>query len=429
MKHLTLQERKLIERELQAKTSFRQIAKLLEKHPSTISREVTARRIRSPHKPYGRVKNACIRRKSCYLKGLCDYCLHPEMSYCSFCDQCNDMCPSFEEERCPDLARPPYVCNACLTRKKCTLRAMIYQADAADKHYREQLSELRQGFCLTGNDFLRIDALVGPRLRNGQSVYAIVNDVGDELPCGISTIYRLVAGGEIEGVQNIHLPRKVRLKPRKNKRAFKIDARAREGRRMEDYERFIDTFDYGPLVEMDTIEGRKGGAVLLSLRWPAIGLHLLFWRQANTAKSVQKIFDDIYQRLGHERFERLFGVILTDNGPEFSNPAALEFTPDGTRRTHLFYCNPGSPQEKPSVERGHAEFRRILPKGTSFDGLDQEYIRLVQDHVNSYATKKLNGASPYATFSQLFDDSYARDLGWTIIEPAWIILTPELVKK
>lgn len=429
MKHLTYQQRLLIERELGANTSLRQIALQLGKHPSTISREIKARRVVSTHKPYGRTKNACLQRHGCKIRQLCDPCEHPHIRFCCFCHECNDQCPDFFEQRCPKQETPPYVCNGCSTRRTCTLRVLVYQAKPADKHYRDQLCDIRSGYNLNGEEFIQIDQLVGPRLHQGQSIASIVHDIGDELPCGISTIYRLVSDGEIEGVRNIHLPRKVRFKPRKKKRSFKVDPKARQGRRMEDYQRFIEADDHGPLVEMDTIEGRKGGAVLLSMRWPATGLHLLFWRPANTARSVQLVFDALYDRLGHDRFVRIFGVILTDNGSEFSNPAALEFTPDGLRRTHIYYCNPGSPQEKPSVERGHVEVRRILKKGTSFDHLSREQVRRVQDHINSYGTKKLNGASPYAAFSQLFDDSFAQDLGWSIIEPALITLTPKLVKN
>lgn len=428
MKHLTHQQRQLIERELGAQSSLRQIALLLGKHPSTISREIKSRRILSSHMPYGRPKNACSKQSVCTRKHLCDTCRHPSKPFCRLCNDCNQQCDSFVEERCPKLEQPPYVCNGCSTRRTCTLRVLVYRAASADKQYREQLSGIRSGYCLTGEEFIQLDQLVAPRLRRGQSIQSIVRDIGDQIPCGISTIYRLVHDGELEGVRNIDLPRKVRFKMRKKKRPYKIDAKARLGRTWEDYQRFLEAEDHGPLVEMDTIEGRKGGAVLLSLRWPATGLHLLFWRHANTAKSVQTIFDQLYHTLGHERFLRVFGIIVTDNGSEFSNPLALEFAPDGIRRSHIFYCNPGSPQEKPSVERGHVEVRRILPKGTSFDGLTHEQVRRVQDHINSYTTKKLNGASPYAAFSQWFDDSYARDLGWSVIPAAQITLKSELLK-
>lgn len=427
MKHLTLENRRAIERALNEGVSFRQIAHLTNKHPSTISREIRSRRVVSQKKPYGRTINACKIRMDCANRNLCQPCVVPSVKSCRFCEYCNANCPDFEEEVCPQLEQPPYVCNSCSDRRRCTLHRLVYQAETADHHYRESLVDSRSGYCLTGEEFQQIDTIVTPRIQQGQSIYAILSSVNDELPCGESTIYRLIDDGEL-CVRNIDLPRKVRLKPRKAKKQRRVDRLARVGRTMDDYNQWLKSNDPGPLVEMDTIEGIRGGAVLLSLRWPDQGLHLLFWRQANTARSVQLIFDDLYNTLGHERFTRVFGRIITDNGSEFSNPHAIEFASDGTRRTTLFYCDPGSPAQKASVERGHGECRRFLPKGSSFNDLGHEKTQWIQDHLNSYPTKKLNGASPYATFSALFGDSYAKVLGWRVIDPVFINLTPSLLQ-
>ena len=45
-----------------------------------------------------------------------------------------------------------------------------------------------------------------------------------------------------------------------------------------------------------------------------------FLREANTSKSVIDIYDELDHRLGGQDFRKLFPVILTDNGSEFSNP-------------------------------------------------------------------------------------------------------------
>ena len=57
---------------------------------------------------------------------------------------------------------------------------------------------------------------------------------------------------------------------------------------------------------------------------------------------VRRQFDRLYDELGPETFKRLFPVILTDRGTEFSNPSRIEFTKDGVRRTWVFFCNPTS---------------------------------------------------------------------------------------
>ena len=53
---------------------------------------------------------------------------------------------------------------------------------------------------------------------------------------------------------------------------------------------------------------------------------LAFLREANTARSVMKIWDTLFQALGRETFEKLVPVILTDNGSEFSNPKGIELS-------------------------------------------------------------------------------------------------------
>ena len=91
---------------------------------------------------------------------------------------------------------------------------------------------------------------------------------------------------------------------------------------------------------MDSVEGRKGGKVLLTIYFRNCGLMLAFIRDSNTAKSVTEIFERLYKLLGHSTFTNLFQVILTDRGSEFTNPLSIEFNENDERRTHIFYCDP-----------------------------------------------------------------------------------------
>jgi len=59
-------------------------------------------------------------------------------------------------------------------------------------------------------------------------------------------------------------------------------------------------------VEMDSVEGRKGGKVLLTIYFRNSSLMLAFIRDNNTAKSVTEIFDWLYEQLRHEVFTSLF---------------------------------------------------------------------------------------------------------------------------
>jgi IS30 family transposase len=246
-------------------------------------------------------------------------------------------------------------------------------------------------------------------------------------------------------------PRKVRYRPRKkaNKR-FKVDKACIVGRSYKDFLTYVENNEDSAIVQMDTVEGRKGGKVLLTLCFVSSSFMLAYLRDANTSKSVTDIFQMLWEVLGKKYFMMLFPVILTDNGSEFSNPLAIEFGeesgPDfspvlaqrvrscpevlqSNRRTHLFFCNPSSPFEKGVLENNHEFIRRILPKGTSFDPLTQDGIQLMLNHVNSYKRKKLNNKSPYETFAFLHGEDVLRKLRAEFILPQDIILKPELLLK
>jgi lipid-A-disaccharide synthase-like uncharacterized protein len=67
-------------------------------------------------------------------------------------------------------------------------------------------------------------------------------------------------------------------------------------------------------VEMDSVMGRVGGKVLLTLLFKSCDLMLAFIRDRNTSQSVIDVFDWLCSVLGTQTFCILFYVILTDNG-------------------------------------------------------------------------------------------------------------------
>ena len=137
---------------------------------------------------------------------------------------------------------------------------------------------------------------------------------------------------------------------------------------------------------MDTVEGVKGGKVLLTIHFVNCSFILAFIREHNDAQSVIDIFNYLQEILGIDKFKELFILVLTDNGSEFSNPKEIEFDSNtGEKRTQIFYCHPSSLYEKGSCEVNHELLRRI---GTSFNDLTQEDINLIMSHINSYKRKK-----------------------------------------
>lgn len=138
-------------------------------------------------------------------------------------------------------------------------------------------------------------------------------------------IYKLI-DLELLEVINIDLPRKVRFRQRvKQVTIYKVDKNCLENRTYEDFEKYIQENPDTPIVKMDTVEGKKGGKVLLTIHFVNCSFMLAFIREHNDAQSVIDIFNNLQDILGIDKFKELFILILTDNGSEFSNPNEIEF--------------------------------------------------------------------------------------------------------
>jgi IS30 family transposase len=428
-KHLTNEERSQIEHLLRARTSIKGIALILGKSTSTISREIKKHAIVSNKSAVGRIPNRCIHRRSCKKFYLCEDKPNCKKQRCSTCYLCNSICPDFVEEHCQLLTHSPYVCNGCETEHLCTLRKRYYLHRPAQTAYKELLIESRVGVNISEEELLRLDRFLSPLIRNGQSIHHVFVNNPDEFTCSEKTLYRYV-NGSLLSARNIDMPRICRIKPRKSKPIeYKVDKQCRVGRCYDDFLKYMAANPDTAVVEMDTVEGKKGGSVLLTMHFRSCSFMLAFLRDRNTSSSVINVFRDLYSILGKDTFQRLFPVILTDNGTEFSNPSALEVAEDGNRLTSIFYCDPSSPYQKPTVENNHEFIRRILPKGSSFDSLTQSDILLMMNHINSYSREKLSDKSPYESFSFFYGQEILDLLGAKFIASNDILLRPSLLSK
>lgn len=425
-KHLTDEERLLIENWLKARASIKEIARSLEKSTSTISREIRKHSLDTDKYAPHRIHNRCAKRTNCSVRYLCQDldCSRK----CSACNRCNAICAEYEEQSCYRLFEPPYVCNGCIEEHQCVLRRKYYLHKKAHEAYRETLVESRVGANIAEAELLYLDELVSPLIRRGQSVHHISVHNSDELTVSEKTIYRYVDGGLLKA-KNLDMPRVCRLKPRKTKPVeHKVDKGCRIGRTYAEYTEFIEKSG-AQAVEMDSVIGRVGGKALLTLMFKSCDFMLAFLRERNTSQSVIDVFSSLYERLDADCFKALFPVLLGDNGSEFSNPKAIEHDGDGARRTSVFYCNPYSSFQKPNVELNHEFIRKILPKGRSFDGLEQKDIDLMMSHINSYSREKLNDKSPLEMFGFLYGEGTAEKLGMFKIPANEILLRPSLLKK
>lgn len=429
-KYLTYEERLEIEGGLKNHLSFGAIANLIGKDRTTIAKEIKKHSFERKSGYSGWAYNACKQRSNCKVKYICGKtnCRRPSTVYCKLCNYCNGFCPEYEEEVCSCRFKPPYVCNGCMQLHKCTLKKSVYDAEDAHLAFSQNISESRSGILSNEAELARLNSIISPLVRKGQSIHQIYATYVDELMCSEKTIYNYIDACLFD-VRNIDLPRKVKYRPRYKKPEFKVDKGCRIGRNYEDFQTFIEKHPDISAVQMDSVIGSRGGKVLLTIHFVETSFMLAFLRDANTSQSVIDIFSNIRKIIGKENFQKLFPVILTDNGSEFSNPKAIEYGPDGLLQTRIFYCDPSSPHQKGAIEVNHELIRRVLPKGTSFDWLTQTDIMLVMNHVNSYKRKKLNNLSPYQTFSFYYGEDLLKQFGCSPVAAEDIILKPKLLKR
>lgn len=323
-KYLTYEERLEIEAGLRKNLSFDTIGRQIDKDRTTIAKEIKRHYYEKKTGYSGYPYNACKHRSSCKLKDICgkSQCIRPSTVYCKLCSYCNDSYSNFEEEVCICRFKPPYVCNGCADYQKCTLKKIVYNAADAHIAFTENISEARSGILSNEAELSRLNALISPLVKNGQSIHQIYASNVDELMCSEKTIYNYIDASLFD-VRNIDLPRKVKYRPRYKRPEFKIDKGCRIGRNYNDFQAFMEKNPDLPLVQMDSVIGSKGGKVLLTIHFVETSLMLAYLRDANTSQSVIDIFSDIRKTLGKENFKKLFPVILSDNGSEFSNPKEL----------------------------------------------------------------------------------------------------------
>jgi IS30 family transposase len=227
----------------------------------------------------------------------------------------------------------------------------------------------------------------------------------------------------------LDLRRRVKYKQRRTStRASTVNRAYRESRNYSGFQKLIKEQPEISVVEMDTVIGLKGGKVFLTMMFRKCSLMLVFLLESNTQAEVQQVFDALSDALGNDDFTKLFPVILTDGGAEFQDPKSLEVAKNGTKRTNIYYCDPYSSWQKGMIEKNHEYIRYVLPKGKSFEELNQQQVTLLQNHINSEARDSLNSCTPYKLSQLLLDKKLHQHLNLKEILPDDVFLKPELLK-
>lgn len=328
------------------------------------------------------------------------------------------------------LDKPPYVCNGCTKKTYCLMPRKFYSSKYAHDEYRSVLVDSRIGINQTPESIQAMNDLLVPLIKDKhQSIGHIYATHAEELGCSRRTLYSYINDCVFD-VRNGDLRRAVRYKKRKKATQTSTKDRSyRKDHNYEDFQKYLKEHPDTNVVEMDCVEGKKGERrAILTFTFRNCNLMLMFLLEYQDQECVLEVFVWLETVLGKEAFKKLFPVILTDGGSEFSAREEMEEFCDGTKSTTIFYCDPYCFWQKGSCEKNHEYIRYIRPKGSSFAELDDQKIRLMMNHINNEKRDSLNGHSPYELSLLLLDNKLHTALGLKAIEPDDVMLSPKLIK-
>lgn len=412
--HLSFEERCKIEELLNKRFRKYQIAKEIGKTQSTISREINSRKDFYMHSDYSTNYYNCV-----YFKD---------------CKKCDHKCKFYKPIICKDRDKFYGACNNCEKVKNCKLDKYFYRAARAERDYRYNLSESRKGINLDKNDLYNLALLICPLIRQGQSIYMILEN-HPEIKLSPKTLYNYIDAGYFKdfGVTNMTLKRKIKRKKNTKSSDNKLKKRKEPadytGRTYSDYLQYkLDNPDKST-TEMDTVYNSQSGPYIQTFIFENTGFMIGILHQEKTADSMSKALDNIQASLSSEEYAKLFSLILSDRGTEFSKPIQFEVNQDtGEVKGKIFYCDPQHPSQKPHVENNHILMRDILPKKTDLKFLTQEKLNLMFSHLNSTPRASLGGKTPYEIFTFLYGRNTAKKLNIKEIRKDDVNLTPSLLK-
>ena len=408
-KHLTFEERCKIEEYINKGFRKYQIANELNKSQSTILREIRNNRVLKPRKIFNENPFNCIHLKDCKV--------------------CTGKCRYYETEKCNRRDKFIGACNNCPDIKKCKLDQYFYKAKFAHEKYRETLVDARQGVNLNTSELFEIAHIICPLIDKGQSLYTILNN-HPEIKLSVKTLYNYIEMGLFKdwGITNLSLKRKVKRKIRSKKLKKRNEPANYTGRKYEDYLQFKEENPDVPTTEMDTIYNNQAGPYIQTFIFENTSLMIGILHTEKTADSMSKALDLIQDKLSDEEYQKIFSLLLTDRGTEFSKPIQFEVNIDtGEIRSKIFYCDAQMPSQKPHVENNHNLVREILPNGQNWTSLTQEKVELIFSHINSTPRKSLGGKTPYEVFSFLYGENILKKLNIQKIAKDEVNTTPRLL--
>ena len=408
-KHLTLDERKIIQTGIENRSNKVDIARTIGKDPTTVAKEIRKHREFKPRNQFI-YPSICIHRQEC--------------------GGCKKKCSKYEEIKCNKRDRSPGACNKCPKIATCHLDKYFYYATNANKEYKNDLIDFREGINMTTLEVKELAGILKPLLDQGQSLYQIKSSHKEIKQC-IKTIYNYIEMGVFKeyGINNFSLKEQVNRKQFKNKYKKRKESANYGNHKYKDYLKFKEENSEIPTTEMDTVLNSQSGPYIQTFYFEGSGIMIGFIHNNKTSESMSKTLDVLENKLGHDLYRELFSLILTDRGVEFEKVNLFEFNQEnGEFRTNIFYCDAYQSSQKPHVENTHNYIRDIIPNEIDMSNITQNDLDLMFSHINSTPRENLGGKTPYEIFSFIYGEELAHKLNIQKIEKDEVTTNPRLLK-
>lgn len=160
-------------------------------------------------------------------------------------------------------------------------------------------------------------------------------------------------------------------------------------RSIEDRPKIVDSRRRYGDWEIDTVIGRQGGAVLVTIVERKSKLSLMGLAINKTAQSVKEMIVKLLSA-----YAPAVHTLTYDNGPEFAKHKEI----DQILRSKGYFCHPFSSGERGLNENTNGLIRQYLPKRMSFDNVSTGTIKWIIDKLNNRPRKALGGRTPNEVF-------------------------------
>lgn len=387
-KRLTIEDRILIEQLLKLNYKLKDIANAIDSYSSTISREIKNRRVSN---------NSLI-----------------------ICNKTN---------------KYPFICYNCSKKVSCKMKKYFYNYKEAQKNYDNKLKYSRIGIDMSIDEVEYWNDYFKDKLKDkNQPILHIFKNIENEFPKSIQSFYKYVHKGYFPSINDEMLARSFSYKPRNKKEQIKTiskDNIIKKGRKLTDFDEYIKNNPDANIVEMDTVIGKfEDKKCIMTLYFRKSKLMLMFIIKKYKPSEVSKVFETLRNKLGNDLYKKMFEVILTDNGWEFSKPEDIEFNPNtGEKLINVFYTESYSAWQKGGIERNHEFIRYIIPKGITFDNLTKKNIIDMMNNINNVQRKSLNYQTPYLNFQKEYGEDIVKLFHLIPIQNDEINLSYKLLNK